>query len=72
MPVKTDKREYRKFEGMEIRSADDGGMFVEGYATTYNQPYQLWRDKDMTVNEQVDPHAFDETDMTDVIMQYDH
>jgi len=72
MPVKTDKREYRKFEGMEIRSADEGGMFVEGYATTYNQPYQLWRDKDMTVNEQVDPHAFDETDMTDVIMQYDH
>ena len=72
MPVKTDKREYRKFEGMEIRSADDGGMFVEGYATTYNQPYQLWRDKDMTVNEQVDPHAFDETDMSDVIMQYDH
>ena len=72
MPVKTDKREYRKFEGMEIRSADDGGMFVEGYATTYNQPYQLWRDKDMTVNEQVDPHALDETDMTDVIMQYDH
>ena len=72
MPVKTDKREYRKFEGMEIRSADDGGMFVEGYATTYNQPYQLWRDKDMTVNEQVDPHAFVETDMTDVIMQYDH
>ena len=72
MPVKTDKREYRKFEGMEIRSAEDGGMFVEGYATTYNQPYQLWRDKDMTVNEQVDPHAFDETDMSDVIMQYDH
>ena len=71
MPVKTD-REYRKFEGMEIRSAEDGGMFVEGYATTYNQPYQLWRDKEMTVNEQVDPHAFDETDMSDVIMQYDH
>ena len=72
MPVKTDKREYRKFEGMEIRSADDGGMFVEGYATTYNQPYQLWRDKDMTVNEQVDRNAFAETDMSDVIMQYDH
>ena len=72
MPVKTDKREYRKFDGMEIRSADDGGMFVEGYATTYNQPYQLWRDKDMTVNEQVDRNAFAETDMSDVIMQYDH
>ena len=72
MPVRTDKREYRKFEGMEIRSDGDGQMIVEGYATTYNQPYELWRDKDMTVMEQVDPRAFDETDMTDVIMQYDH
>jgi len=72
MPVKTDRREYRKFEGMEIRSGDDGKMIVEGYATTYNQPYTLMRDKDVTVNEQVDPHAFDGADMTDVIMQYDH
>ena len=72
MPVKTDKREYRKFDGMEIRSAEDGQMIVEGYATTYNQPYELWRDKDMTVVEQVDPNAFAETDMSDVIMQYDH
>ena len=72
MPVKTDKREYRKFDGMEIRAAEDGARIVEGYATTYNQPYQLWRDKNMTVNEQVDPNAFAETDLSDVIMQYDH
>ena len=73
MPMKIDSREYRKIEGlMETRKAEDGAMIVEGYATTYNQPYQLWRDKEMTVNEQVDPHAFDETDMSDVIMQYDH
>lgn len=74
MPVKFDKREYRRIEisGMETRKAEDGGMIVEGYATTFNQPYELWRDKDFTVNEQVDRHAFDETDMSDVIMQYDH
>lgn len=72
MPVRTDRREYRKFEGMEIRKADDGRMVVEGYATTFNQPYELMRDKDMIVNEQVDPKAFDETDMSDTIMQYDH
>ena len=72
MPVKTDRREYRKFEGMEIRSGENGRMVVEGYATTFNQPYELWRDKNMTVNEQVAPDAFAETDMTDVIMQYDH
>jgi HK97 family phage prohead protease len=73
MPTKLDKREYRKITGqMETRTAEDGAMIVEGYATTFNQPYELWRDKEMTVNEQVDPNAFAETDMTDVIMQYDH
>ena len=74
MPMKLDKREYRKIDAalMETRTADDGGMIVEGYATTFDQPYQLWRDKEMTVNEQVDRNAFAETDMSDVIMQYDH
>ena len=74
MPTKLDKREYRKFDAalMETRTAEDGGKIVEGYATTFNQPYQLWKDSEMTVNEQVDRHAFDETDMSDVIMQYDH
>ena len=73
MPMKLDKREYRKiFAPMETRKADDGQMVVEGYATTFNQPYELLRDKEITVNEQVDPNAFAETDMSDVIMQYDH
>ena len=74
MPMKLDKREYRRIDAglMETRTAEDGAKIVEGYATTFNQPYQLWRDREMTVNEQVDRNAFAETDMTDVIMQYDH
>ena len=74
MPVRHDKREYRRIDAavMETRSAEDGSKIVEGYATTFNQPYELWRDKEMTVNEQVDRNAFEETDMSDVIMQYDH
>ena len=74
MPMKLDKREYRRIDAalMETRTADDGSMIVEGYATTFNQPYRLWGDKDITVNEQVDRNAFNETDMSDVIMQYDH
>ena len=74
MPVKTDSREYRKFTAgpMETRTMEDGTMVVEGYATTFNQPYELYRDREMTVNEQVDSNAFRETDMSDVIMQYDH
>ena len=74
MPVKSD-REYRKIDvaDLVLRKAEETNeMVVEGYATTFNQPYRLWGDKDITVNEQVDRHAFDETDMSDVIMQYDH
>ena len=74
MPTKLDRREYRRIDAgqMETRTAEDGAKVVEGYATTFNMPYELWRDKEMTVNEQVDRNAFAETDMSDVIMQYDH
>ena len=74
MPIKFDKREYRKIDAaqMETRKGEGGEMIVEGYATTFNQPYRLMGDEKMTVNEQVDRDAFRETDMSDVIMQYDH
>ena len=73
MPVKINEREYRKIDAlMETRTEEDGRMIVEGYATTFNQPYELMRMKNMIVNEQVDANAFAETDMSDVIMQYDH
>lgn len=68
-------REYRQIRAsMELRSEGDDGeeMTVEGYATTFNQPYVLWEEDGYVVREQVDPHAFDDCDMTDVIMQYDH
>ena len=61
---------------MQIRSLpNDGGggdMVVEGYATTFKQPYTLYSWDDYEVREEIDEHAFDECDMTDVIMQYDH
>ena len=74
MPIKFDKREYRKIDAaeMEARKGDAGEMVVEGYATTFNMPYRLYGDDKVTVNEQVDRNAFAETDMSDVIMQYDH
>ena len=73
MPVKTD-REYRKIDiaNLETRQEDDGQMIVEGYAATFMQPYTLAKYTDFELREQIDPHAFDETDMDDVIMQYDH
>ena len=69
-------REYRAMR-MEVRT--DGAQdaqTVEGYATTFGEPYLLYEygfeDGTYRVMEQVDPHAFDNCDMNDVIMQYDH
>ena len=66
-------REYRAMT-MEIRDGenDETSMIVEGYATTFNQPYTLYDAADYKVIEQIDAHAFDGCDMSDVIMQYDH
>lgn len=63
--------EYRALE-VKAAETEEPSYIVEGYATTYNQPYILWREKDYNVAEQVDRHAFDEAEMDDVIMQRDH
>ena len=74
MPAKVNEREYRMIaEGaIEIREAEDGKQIVEGYATTFDDEYTLYSYGDYEVRESFDRHAFDETDMGDVIMQYDH
>ena len=45
--------------------------YVEGYALTYG-PYELFKDDDYTVNEDIARTAFTGTDMSDVILQFDH
>ena len=66
-----DGREYRNI-ALEVR--ENGQEFVvEGYASTFNQPYVLYHiENDKVVEEQVDARAFDNADMSDVIFQYDH
>lgn len=68
-----DGREYRSMI-MSVRAAgeDTGEMIVEGYATTFNQPYILYTSRYYTIVEQIDPGAFNGCDMSDVILQYDH
>ena len=67
-------REYRSMQ-MEVTEADD--YMVVGYATTYDDPYHLYNTMDkkgneVEVKEVVSRNAFDNTDMSDVIFQYDH
>ena len=78
MPMKNN-REYRDMT-LNIVERDDtaegteqsGELRVSGYASTFNEPYVLYSDDELVYREQVDSNAFTDTDMSDVIMQYDH
>lgn len=77
MPVKKE-REYRTLVAPLVAQSSgekriQSECYVEGYATTFNDPYLLWELEDGTkYYEQIDAHALDNADMSDVIMQYDH
>ena len=64
-------REYRKCA--EFRTIEEGDSYiVEGYATTFGQPYTLLDTGWSEIREVIDKDAFAKCDMSDVIMQYDH
>ena len=71
-------REYRDMTLAAIDAKQDEEdqaeerKVVEGYATTFDAPYVLYEDEDLVLLEQVDAKAFENTDMNDVIMQYNH
>lgn len=65
-------REFRDMEIRALENEDTGEMLVEGYASTFNEPYLLYSEPGYRVDEQVDSRAFDDADMSDVILQYDH
>lgn len=71
-------REYRDMTLAAIEAKQDEEdqaeerKVVEGYATTFDAPYVLYEDEDLVFLEQVDAKAFKNTDMNDVIMQYNH
>lgn len=59
-------REYRTFdfETQEMRAT--------GRPVVFNSPELLYQDGDVQYFEQVDPHAFDEAQMSDVVLNIDH
>ena len=68
MPSKD--REYRNLA--ELLAPQEDEKRVTGYATTFDQPYMLFGDNEYELWEVVDRGAFDKTDVSDVIMQYNH
>lgn len=78
MPAKPHERQYRSLlsplapvsTGSEKRFESD--YYVEGYASTFNDPYMLYKFGDVEYWEVIDPDAFRDCDMGDVIFQFDH
>lgn len=78
MPAKPHERQYRSLlsplapvsMGAEKRFESD--YYVEGYASTFNDPYMLYKFGDVEYWEIVDPDAFRDCDMSDVIFQFNH
>ena len=73
MPIKQNDREYRSMPCLVRRAEGSKNEFgsdyyVEGYAAIFDEPYLLYDD----VNEVVMKSAFEHTDMSDIIMLYDH
>lgn len=66
-------REYRDLK-LEVEERSENGeptYIVRGYASTF-EPYVLFEDEGIQYKEVIDPHAFDECDMSDVVFRVDH
>lgn len=66
------EREYRNMElRIAKRDGDEPSFFVEGYASTF-APYVLYTIDGIDYSERIEPTAFDDADMTDVVFRVDH
>lgn len=76
MPYKPAQREYRAIvlplQTQETNKRIDTDYYVEGYATTFDEPYLLYEIDGIKYYEKIDRNALEGADISDVIMQYDH
>lgn len=68
MPTNLNQREYRSM----TMAPSDEEFRVNGYATTFDDPYVLYEDRDVVVREVISHDVLADADTSDVIMQYDH
>lgn len=68
MPIKND-REYRSL--VSFQAQENEPYTVRGYASTF-EPYVLLSYDGIDYKERIEPTAFNEADMSDVIFQYNH
>ena len=66
----------REFRNMELRIAEQAdpekkSYTVEGYASTF-EPYKLFEQDGIDYFERIEPTAFDNADLSDVVFRVDH
>lgn len=74
MPVMKN-REYRNLPILLPTANEkriDSNFYVEGVATTFNKPYEIYEFDGVKYYEVVDRNALNDADLSDVIMQYNH
>ena len=68
-------KKNREYRTMELRLAPQDGeeksYLVEGYASTFD-PYVLMTIDGVDYSERIEPTAFDDADLTDVVFRVDH
>lgn len=72
MAIKND-REYRNFNSFALKRSDNesDSFIVEGYASTFEE-YTLFDFGDEEWRERIEPEAFNEADLSDVVFLRDH
>lgn len=71
MPIRPE-REYRSMELITKQEQADNEYIVEGYATTFGDSYELYRDGKYVVMETIDKEAFRNADLSDVVFLINH
>ena len=65
------EREYRNMTFEVRKDGDEPSFLVEGYASTF-EAYKLIEIDGEDYNERIEPTAFDDADMSDVVFRVDH
>ena len=64
-------KQDREYRNMEMRFLEDSDCIVEGYASTF-EPYKIFENDGVDYYERIEPTAFDEADLSDVVFRIDH
>lgn len=68
---KPKEREYRRFNSLQFRE-ENNELIVEGYAVVFDTPTVIFEYDNIQYYEKIARHSLDETDMSDVILNYNH